>query len=154
MRNPALRGHNIQLGNKHGLPKSVQQTQDDLTVLISEQGSTHRLTQHFLNKQGSFHSSPTQASCLGNVHTGFLRVRHRLHAHWTGLYMDSSGQHQLSFLYPNYASVSCRLASLDPPQDRQIEWVRTPPSRLTSSLLFACTKADTCHPWNCMRSTA
>jgi hypothetical protein len=99
-------------------------------VLISEQGSTHRLTQLFLNKQGSFHSSPTQASCLGNAHTGFLRVRHRLHAHWTGLYTDSSGQHRLSFLYQDYARVSCRLASLDPPQDRRIEWMRTPPHGL------------------------
>ena len=114
--------------------------------------STHRLTQLFPNNQGSFHSSPTQASCLGNAHTGFLRVRHRLHAHWTGVYTDSSGQHRLSFLYQDYTRVSCRLASLDHPQDRRIEWMRTPSSRLTSSVLFTCTRVDTCHPGNCMRS--
>jgi hypothetical protein len=33
-----------------GFPKSVQQSQDDLTVLISEQGSMHRLTQLFLKQ--------------------------------------------------------------------------------------------------------
>jgi hypothetical protein len=34
------------------------------------------------------------------------------------------------------------------------EWRRRNPSRLISGLLFACTRVDTCHPWNCMRSTS
>jgi hypothetical protein len=36
-------------------------------------------------------------------------------------------------------------------QDSQIEWIRTP-SRLTALVLFACTRVDTCHPGNYMRS--
>jgi hypothetical protein len=29
-----------------------------------------------------------------------------------------------------------------------------PFSRLTLAILFACVRVDTCHPWNCMRSTS
>jgi hypothetical protein len=38
-----------------GFPKPVQQSQDDLTVMISEQGSVHRLAQLFPNKHRFFH---------------------------------------------------------------------------------------------------
>jgi hypothetical protein len=62
-------------------------------------------------------------------------------------------QHRVSFLYQDYTKVSCRLAfplgSRSGQMDRMAE---NPPSRLTASVLFACTRVDTCHPGNCMRS--
>ena len=31
---------------------------------------------------------------------------------------------------------------------------KNPPPRFISAIIFACTRVDTCHPWNCMRSTS
>ena len=63
------------------LPKMVQQSQDDITVMISEQGSTHRLAQLFPNNQGFFHSSSTRGFCSGNA---LLRLSRQTHTHNSG----------------------------------------------------------------------
>jgi hypothetical protein len=62
-------------------------------VVISEQGSTHRLAQPFPNKQGVFHSSLTHAS--------FRECTHEISQRQTqtprsldGVYMHSSRQTQ------------------------------------------------------------
>jgi hypothetical protein len=31
---------------------------------------------------------------------------------------------------------------------------KNPPPRFISAIIFACTRVDTCHPWNCMHSTS
>jgi hypothetical protein len=61
---------------------------------------------------------------------GFLRIRHRLHSSGQGCTRILQDKHRLSFLYQNYTRVSCRLASLDHPQDSRIEWMRAPPHGL------------------------
>jgi beta-xylosidase len=109
-----------------GFPKLVQQSQDDLTVLISEQGlhaqasSASRITKILPLK---FSTGFPFRECAH----GFSQRQTQTPQLWTGVYTDSSGQHRLSFLYQNYTRVSYRLASLDSPQDSRIEWMRNPP---------------------------
>ena len=78
-----------------GFPKLVQQSQDDLMVMFSEQGSTHRLAQLFSNNQGFFHSSSTQGSSSGNALPGLPRTNtdSQLGA-W--VYTVSSDKHMLN----------------------------------------------------------
>jgi hypothetical protein len=83
--------------HRHRLPKPVQQSQDDLTVMISEQGSTHRLAQLFPNNQGFFHSSSTQASRFRKCAHGISQRQTQTPQLWTGVYTDSSGQTQAFF---------------------------------------------------------
>jgi len=67
------------------------------------------------------------------------------------VFMDSLGQHRLFSLYWGYTQVPCKLASMALAQSIGSNGCE-PPSWLTASVLFACTKVDTCHPGNCMRS--
>jgi hypothetical protein len=80
--------------HRQRLPKTVQQSQDDLTDMISEQGSTHRLAQLFPNNQGFFHSSSTQGSCSGNALPGLPRTDTDSQL-WTGCTRFLQDKHRL-----------------------------------------------------------
>ena len=55
-------------------------------------------------------------------------------------------KHRL-FLYDRHTRASCRLLFLFPPR-KSGRMESEPPSWLAVSVLFACTKVDTCHPGN------
>jgi hypothetical protein len=130
----------------------VQQSQDDLTDMILEQGSMHRLTQLLPNNQGFFHSSSTQGFRFRKCTHGISqRQTQTPRSMDRGVHGFLRTKHRPSSLNRNYTQVSCRLAytlSLRQSGRNGCE----PPSRLTTSVLFACTRVDTCHPGNCMRS--
>jgi hypothetical protein len=94
----------------------------------------------FPNNTDSFPKS-TQASRSGNAHTGFLRARHRLLNHRDARRFSTG--------------VGLVVLSRAPYAFRQSGRMEEEPfSRLTLAILFACVRVDTCHPWNCMRSTS
>jgi hypothetical protein len=135
-----------------GFPKPVQQSQDDLTVMISEQGLHAQASSAFPNNKDSStriqHRLPVQGMrtrVFLEPDTDSTAPNRGVH----GFFRTNTG-----FLspYQNYTRNSYRLARTDHAQDSRVEWMREPPSRLTSSVLFACIRVDTCHPWNCMRS--
>jgi hypothetical protein len=92
----------------------VQESQDDLTNMISEQGLhiPHEFSTGFSFRKCAhrFSQRQTQTPQL-----------------WTGMYMDFLRTNTgFSFLYRKYIRVSGKLASTATPQDRRIEWMRTP----------------------------
>jgi hypothetical protein len=85
----------------------------------------------FPQKQGFFHSSSTQASCLGKCTWDSSEDRHRLHAPWTGCTRILQDKHRLSFLYQDYTrSLADWLPRLSVRQSDPMD--ENPPSRLTS----------------------
>jgi hypothetical protein len=135
---------------RHGLPKQAQQSQDDLTVLISEQASTHRLAQLFPNTRILPLEFNTGNSGSGMRFTGFTQNQTQTHSsgqgvhvflrHNTGLTVSEMNQGILQRSYRFHAQ---RFGS---------EWRKIPHPRFSSALIFACTRVDTCHPGNCMCS--
>jgi hypothetical protein len=88
--------------------------------------TTHRLAQLFPNKQGFFHSSPTQASCSGNALPGFLEQT-QTPQFWTGVYTDSSGQTQAFFSVSKLHEGLLQTGSYGSGSGSRVEWRRNPP---------------------------
>jgi hypothetical protein len=97
--------------HRHRLPKPVQQSQDDLTVVISEQGSTHRLAQLFPNNKDSSTRVRTQASFRECTHRNFSETDTDSTLTGQGVHAFLKDKHRLSFLSQDYTQVSCRLVS-------------------------------------------
>jgi hypothetical protein len=121
---------------------------------LQNRDTMHRLAQLFPNKQGFFHSSPTQvpiqemhsrvllepdtdSTVLDRGVPGFFRTN-------TGPFFSVSKLHDCLLQTGSYDSGSRQSGPLE----------EEPPSRLILVILSACTRVDTCHPWDCMRSPA
>jgi hypothetical protein len=70
---------------------------DNLTVMFSEQGSTHRLAQLFPNNQGFFHSSSTQGFRFRKCAHGISQRQTQTPRSRDRVYMVLSGQTQAFF---------------------------------------------------------
>jgi hypothetical protein len=133
-----------------GFPKPVQQSQDDLTVLISEQGLHAQARSAFPGKTKTLPSKLTWTFRSGNAHTGFLShtdstalnkgkhaffsTQHRLPLcirHTRGLLQTGSYRSTLRAVGSN--------GMREPPPP-------PPPPTAYLSVLFACVRVDTCHP--------
>jgi hypothetical protein len=155
-RSPVLRSHNNPQETQTQVPQfSSAIARGSHNNVSRNRDSTHRLAQlHRITQTLPLNSA--QASRSGNAHGfpqrhGLLRDQHRLHAQWIGcswILQDNTG---FFSLYRGYTQVPCKLASTALAQSLGSNGCE-PPSWLTASVLFACTKVDTCHPGNCMRS--
>jgi hypothetical protein len=148
--------------------------------MVSRIGSTHRLDAQTEDVSAFQNSTHTQAIPEINTdylisrsrteeYTSFLRARYRLPR--TGSAMEN-GSHGHGFGTERYGlfrtitgfpalrdarGILCRGRVNRTAQSlytlRQSGGMEEEsPSRLILAILSACTRADTCHPWNCMRS--
>jgi hypothetical protein len=77
--------------------------------------------------------------------------RHRLTT-LDRVYTVSSGQHRLTAFRDESAYLAEVIPVLHSEARVRMEKL-SPPPRFSSALKFACTRVDTCHPGNCMRTT-
>jgi hypothetical protein len=112
---------------RHVLPKPVQQSQDDLTVLISEQGLHAQASSASPNNKDSStqiqHMLPIQGMCtwvFSETNTDSMAPNMGVH----GFFRTNTG---FLSLYQNYTRNSYRLAHTDHPQDNRVESMRELP---------------------------
>jgi hypothetical protein len=114
-------------------------------------GSTHRLAQLFPNNQGFFHSSSTQGSGSGNALPGLPRTDTDSQL-WTGCTRFLQTTQALRLSEMNQGNLADGVPV--PRSEVRVQNGGRSPPRFSSTLIFACTRVDTCHPGNCMRTTA
>jgi hypothetical protein len=151
-RSPALRSHINPRENTDKAFQKVQLSQDNFRHDFGA-GFTHRLAQHFHTATGFFHPSSTQGFQFRKCAHGISQRQTQTH---------SSGQECTRF--PQDPTQAFRLPEINQsiltdgvPVPRTGVWVpmeEDPPPRFSSRLLFACARDDTCHPGNCMHTTA
>jgi hypothetical protein len=114
-------------------------------------GSTHRLAQLFPNNKDSSsrvqHRVPVQE--MRSRDFSETDTDSQL---WTGVYTVPQDNTGLTASEMNPGILADGVPVL--PSEVRVRMEEDPHPRFSSGLIFACTRVDTCHPGNCMRTTA
>jgi hypothetical protein len=132
-RSPALRGHNNPREKQTRAFQQVQQWQ---------------VTSYFSIRQ---HRIDSRSGSRGRVTNNPRRGQHRFELFRQRMYRLSQNNRYTPFGSEDARGFLCR-GQTSSPQAVGGRMEEEPLSRLILAILFACTRVDTCHPWNCMHS--